>query len=314
MSAPAPTARYLVVNADDFGLSVGVNAGIIGAFRRGLVRSASLLVTTPGFDDALILARAYPDLDLGIHLALTGVRPALPPERIPSLVGHDGRFPSLVAWQWRVAARRLRPAEVQAELRAQVARARRSGLTFTHLDGHHHIHLFWPASVIVADLARELGGEPGGGLGGESRDQSRDQSRGLIVRRVQEAPCEAHNAAPAPAPAPFSVGEALKRGWLGGADRRWGTAFATLPRTDAFRGVAFPTSLARWRELARSLPIGVSELMCHPGLHDATVRGLDPYVAGREAELRWLCDPRVAALLRDEGVTTTSFRQLLATG
>lgn len=306
MSAPIPTARYLVVNADDFGLSVGVNAGIIGAFRRGLVRSASLLVTTPGFDDAITLAREYPDLDLGIHLALTGVRPALPPERIPSLIGRDGRFPSLAAWQWRVAARRLRPAEVQAELRAQVARARRSGLTFTHLDGHHHIHLFWPASVVVADLAREMGSTLGGQPGGESR--------GAIVRRVQDAPCETRNAAPAPPPAPCSVGEALKRGWLGGADRRWGTAFTTLPRTDAFRGVAFPTSLARWRELARSLPVGVSELMCHPGLHDATVRGLDPYVAGREAELRWLCDPRVAALLRDEGITTTSFRQLLATG
>lgn len=292
MERPVATAsRLLVVNADDFGLTAGVNAGIVGAFRRGLVRSASLMVTTPGFEDAVALAREHPDLDLGIHLALTGVRPALAPERIPSLVGRDGRFPSLGRWQLRAALRRLRPIEVRAELLAQLARARRTGLRFTHLDGHHHVHLFAPVATIVGELARQSGIP--------------------IVRRVQDAPCKSRNSVPVVPPAPVAAGEALKRGWLVGADRLWGGALAGLPRTDAFRGVAFPESLEGWRELADSLPCGATELMVHPGLHDEAVRDLDPNVAAREMELRWLCDPRVAALLREQGIVLTSFRELL---
>jgi predicted glycoside hydrolase/deacetylase ChbG (UPF0249 family) len=292
MGRPAlPASRLLVVNADDFGLTAGVNAGIIGAFRRGLVRSASLMVTTPGFDDAVALARDHPDLDLGVHLALTNVRPALPPERIPSLVGRDGRFPSLGRWQVRVALRRLRPQEVRAELLAQLARARRTKLRFTHLDGHHHVHLFGPVAAIIGDLARHSGIP--------------------IVRRLRDAPCESRNGVPVPPPAPVTAGEAIKRGWLEGADRLWGGALAGLPRTDAFRGVAFPANLARWRELARSLPQGATELMCHPGLHDESVREYDPNVAARERELRWLCDPRVADLLAQQGIAVTSFRDLL---
>lgn len=283
--------RYLVVNADDFGLTAGVNAGIIGAFARGIVRSASLMVTTPGFDDAVALAQAHPELDLGLHLALTNVPPALAPERVPSLVDRDGRFPSLNVWQRRVALRQLRPAELRAELYAQVARARRTGLRFTHLDGHHHVHLFGPVAAIVADIA--------------------SIHKIPIVRRVKDAPCETKNAALAPAPSPRTAGEALKRGWLEGADRLGESSLRGLARTDAFRGFAFPAKLGEWRTLARSLPIGVTEMMCHPGLHDDTVRDLDPNVAEREVELRWLCDPRVVALFAKEDVTLTSFGSLL---
>ena len=131
------------------------------------------------------------------------------------------------------------------------------------------------------------------------------------MRRLTDAPCESRNAAPPAPPAPVTAGEAVKRGWLAGADRRWGGAFTGLSRVDAFRGVAFPATLARWRELARSLPAGVTELMCHPGLRDDAVRDLDPYVDGRERELRALCDPRVAATLREAGVEVTSFGRVL---
>lgn len=283
--------RTLVVNADDFGLSAGVNAGIIGAFRRGIVRGASLMVTTPGFEDAVELARANADLDLGIHLTLTNTRPALDPARIPSLVRRDGRFHSLSVFQARVAMKQLEPMELRAELLAQVARARRTKLRFTHLDGHHHVHLFGLVATLTGDLAR--------------------QHAIPIVRRIEDAPCEGKNGAPAGPPTPASLGEAIKRGWLESADRRWGGQFFGLPRGDAFRGLTFPDSLLRWRALADSLPYGVTELMCHPGLRDEATRALDPYVAGRERELRWLCDPRVAALLQENGVTLGSFRQLL---
>jgi predicted glycoside hydrolase/deacetylase ChbG (UPF0249 family) len=276
--------RLLIVNADDFGLTAGVNAGIIGALERGIVRSASLMVTGPGFADAVALARDHPGLDLGIHLALTGVSPALPPGRIPSLVGADGRFPRLGAWLRRVVAGRLDPGDVRDELTAQLARALRTGLPFTHLDGHHHAHLFGPVAAIVADLAR--------------------QAVIPVVRRVRD---DRGGQEP---PFPASVGEAVKRGLLNAAERRWGRAYAPLARTRAFRGFRFPASIADWRELCRSLPVGVTEMMCHPGLVDPAVAALDPYVAERAAELRWLCDRRVLALLDEHGVTLANFSAL----
>jgi predicted glycoside hydrolase/deacetylase ChbG (UPF0249 family) len=274
-TAPA-TERAIIVNADDFGLTAGVNAGIIGAHRRGLVRAASLMVTTPGFADAVALARAYSTLDLGLHLALTGVRPALPSAAIRSLVTCSGNFPSLRRWLARAATRRLNTEQLRAELRAQIERGLATGLRFTHLDGHHHVHLFPPVAGIVASFAREYGLP--------------------IVRRVRYTPGD--DAPP-------------KHLLLASADARWGNVYNGFARANAFRGFAFPSSLEDWAALIASLPPGVTELMCHPGLADPTVRVLDPYVAPRAWELRWLTDERVAALFAAAGVAITTFAATL---
>lgn len=279
--------RVVVFNADDFGLTAGVNAGIVGAHRRGIVRAASLMVTTPGFADAVALARATPSLDLGVHLALTGVAPLLPASRVPSLVDRRGRFPALGAWLARALAGLLRPAEVRAELRAQLVRALETGLPFSHLDGHHHIHVFAPVAPVVGELAREFGI--------------------AIVRRIRDRAPGARG--------PGGPGAARARGrLLAAADGRWGGAFDGLARGDAFRGFAFPTDPAGWAALAASCPPGVTEIMCHPGLADPAVRALDPYVAQREVELRWLCDRRVAGSFAAAGVALGDFAALRGGG
>jgi predicted glycoside hydrolase/deacetylase ChbG (UPF0249 family) len=278
-SAAPATDRAIIVNADDFGLTAGVNAGIIGAHRRGLVRAASLMVTTPGFADAVTLAQLHPALDLGLHLALTGVRPALPAATVRSLVTRSGNFPALRRWLARAATRRLHAEEVRTELRAQIERGLATGLRFTHLDGHHHVHLFPPVAGIVASLAREY--------------------RLPIVRRVRFAPGD--DAPP-------------KHLLLASADARWGDVYNGFARANAFRGFAFPTSLEDWAALVAGLPPGVTELMCHPGLDDYSVRTLDPYVAPRAWELRWLTDERIPALFAGAGIAITTFAATLLPG
>lgn len=278
----ASPARALIANADDFGLTAGVNAGIIGAHRRGIVRSVSLMVTTPGFADAVRLARDERSLDLGVHLTLTGgLSPALPPADIPSLVGPDGRFPALGVWLARVARGTLDQDEARRELGAQLLRARRTGLNFSHLDGHHHAHLFGPVAAVVRDLAADYGiaivrrpGDPGGRLAAQESGDAK-----------------------------------LKRRLLTLADHRWGGRFGRLERTTAFAGLRFPWSLANWRALLAALPAGVTELMCHPGLVDPDLCRLDRYRHERVRELRWLCDARVTALLDREGISVVSFAQ-----
>src|SRR6202049_4201935 len=78
--------RSLVVNADDLGLTMGVNAGIFDAYDRGILTSASLFANAPATADAIRRAHVRPSLGVGCHLTLVDGQPTLSPERLPTLV------------------------------------------------------------------------------------------------------------------------------------------------------------------------------------------------------------------------------------
>src|SRR5204862_2714755 len=83
--------RRLVVNADDLGLTVGVNDGVFDAHDHGILTSASLFAGAPATSDAIRRARGRPSLGVGVHLALVDGTPTLPPRRVPTLVAHHAR-------------------------------------------------------------------------------------------------------------------------------------------------------------------------------------------------------------------------------
>jgi predicted glycoside hydrolase/deacetylase ChbG (UPF0249 family) len=145
-------ARLLIVNADDFGRSAGVDDGIVRAHREGIVTSTTFMTNAPSTAHAASLARATPTLDLGVHLVLTYARPVTDPARIPSLVRDDGSF-------WRPSELLARPidrTEALTEYRAQYARARElAGREPTHVDTHHWVHDHVALSWAVCELARE---------------------------------------------------------------------------------------------------------------------------------------------------------------
>ena len=130
------TEKRLIVNADDLGRTPGINAGIFEAHARGLVTSATLMV---GFTPAKEATEAWassPEIGIGLHVALTGGRPILPSEEVPSLVDGEGRFPAKPE-----GLEGARPEEVMAEVGAQFERFRAlAGRLPTHLDSHHHSH------------------------------------------------------------------------------------------------------------------------------------------------------------------------------
>lgn len=142
--------KRLIVNADDFGLSPGVNRGIIRAHREGIVTSATLMVTMPAWAEAVELARATPTLAVGLHVNLTAGRPLAGPA--PSLTGPDGGFrrPAELGASAETA-------EAEREVRAQVERFLATGLPLSHLDSHHHVHQGVPAvGAAVSKVAAEL--------------------------------------------------------------------------------------------------------------------------------------------------------------
>ena len=131
--------RRLVVNADDFGFTRDVNAGIVEAHRNGILTATTLMATGGAFDDAVRLARENPTLDIGCHLVL---------------VGSPG-FPATVPGLVRAVAERRIP--IYRELVNQVRRILDAGLHPTHLDAHKHTHLLPPVLDAVARISEEFG-------------------------------------------------------------------------------------------------------------------------------------------------------------
>ncbi len=143
----------MIFNADDLGRSVGINDGIFEAHERGLVRSATLMVGFDAATDAGRRMRQHPGLGVGMHLTLTGARPTLPPERLPSLVDSQGLFPRKPEL-FGV----LSPDEVMAEARNQLRLFQElTGRSPTHFDSHHHSHRHPAVAEAVVALALELG-------------------------------------------------------------------------------------------------------------------------------------------------------------
>jgi hypothetical protein len=133
-----PGARLLVIHADDLGMSHSVNRATFEALEKGWISSASILVPCPWFPEVARWARAHPEADLGIHLALNSEwtsfrwRPLGAARDVPSLVDEQGYFPLVET----TVASKAQPADVERELRLQVERARAAGITLSHLDSH----------------------------------------------------------------------------------------------------------------------------------------------------------------------------------
>jgi chitin disaccharide deacetylase len=155
---PMASARRLIVNADDFGLSPSVNQAVIRAHREGVLTTASLMVNEPGFDEAVALARENPALGVGLHLTLLHGHAALTAEQIPGLVNGRGEFdsaPARVGFRY-FANRRLR-SQLRAEIHAQFEKFSSTGLPLDHVNGHLHLHLHPVVFGILMNDAEELG-------------------------------------------------------------------------------------------------------------------------------------------------------------
>jgi len=137
-------AARLIINADDFGLTPGVNRAIAELHQAGVLTSATLMATGPAFDDAVAVARANPTLGVGCHIALTDGVPVSPPEEIPTLIGPDGKTfrPSLIDFLQALLRGNISEEEITREATAQIQKLQRAGIHITHLDTHKHTHLF----------------------------------------------------------------------------------------------------------------------------------------------------------------------------
>jgi predicted glycoside hydrolase/deacetylase ChbG (UPF0249 family) len=134
----------LIINADDFGLTPGVNRAIAELHQAQALPSATLMATGAAFDDAIAIAHANPALGVGCHILLTDGTPVSPPKTIPTLIGPDGKNfrPSLIDFIQALLRGTIIEDDIEREAVAQVQKLQCAGIHVTHIDTHKHTHLF----------------------------------------------------------------------------------------------------------------------------------------------------------------------------
>jgi predicted glycoside hydrolase/deacetylase ChbG (UPF0249 family) len=277
--------RLLVINADDLGFAPGVNRGIIESFDAGTLSSASMMVNTPAFVEAVPLALARtPRLGVGLHLNLVGGRPLT---AAPSLTNaRTGEFHPLAELARRALLGWVRTDDVRRECDAQLHALAAAGIVPTHLDSHRHAHALPGILPAVVASAYE------GGL--------------HWVRRPLDRPAVTDPAASAK----MLLLHAAWRRALVNVDR---AHLPLLARAPHFRGIALQGARdveARLLALLDRLPEGATELMMHPGYDDPTLAAQDPYRHEREREVVALRSPAVRARLARGDVRLVSFAEL----
>jgi len=147
------------VNADDFGLTTGVNRAILSLNQRGKLTSTTLMAMADASAEAASLALSSPNLGVGCHVVLVDGTPALPARQLPTLVDPTtGRFrTTLGKFVKDLFLGRIRTDEIEAEAEAQIARIGALGVSLTHIDTHKHTHMFPNVLRPVLRAARAAG-------------------------------------------------------------------------------------------------------------------------------------------------------------
>jgi len=293
-----PSARYtagvkrLIVNADDLGLTPGVNRAILEAHRRGIVTSATLMANGAAFDDAVVLSRNAPKLAIGCHVDLIQLSPVLPPEKVRTLTD-SGHFRSGFTRFAATALRgRISGAETTAEASAQMRKLQSAGVKLSHFDTHKHTHVFPPVLKALLRAARDCGV---GAVRNPFEPQSAVGFRhvyrrwGLLSR--------------------WAAVQSLR---TLASDFRREVERAGIATTDGTLGIALTGHMDQRMlcDLLQRVPQGTWELVTHPGYSDPNLAALSKLAASREEELRWLTSPETREAIERAGIDLISYADL----
>lgn len=286
--------RRLIVSADDFGMSSGINAGILRAHREGVLTDAGLMVNGAAFDEAVAIARDHPSLSVGLHLVLVQGYAACSPRDIPDLVDESGRFRDHpIACGVRYFFQPGIRAQLEREIRAQLEKYRATGLDLSHVDGHLNIHMHPTVLSILIGLADELGIRAIR-LSREALLPALRFDRSHLLRKSFEAA------------AFHALGANAVRHTAGGSIRVADHMFG-LHQT----GHVGEEYLLH---LLQELPEGVSEIYCHAGVVDEEAARWRPPNYRSDLELAALTSPDVREALERLRIELTTYRELCESG
>lgn len=289
------SVRRLIVNADDFGLTSGVNRAIIEANARGIVTSSTLMANGQAFEDAVSRARGATKLSIGCHIVLIDGEPVLEPNEIPSITEASRFRDGLKGFATRALTGQMKATEIVAEAKAQIRKIQAAGIPVSHVDSHKHTHLFPQILRPVLQAANECG-----------------------VRAIRN---------PFGPRLPLRSSELLTKPnlWTRYAQLRILQRFASKFRNavdregfvtpDGTLGIEVTGALDEklFDVIATSIPDGTWEFVCHPGYNDDALRAANTRLReSREIELHILTLPTAREMLAQRGIELISYRELSA--
>lgn len=145
--------KHLIINADDFGYSKGINLGIAESHINGVLNSTTFMANMPGFNHAIELLKDIPSLAVGVHLSLTCGKPIMT-KRESTLTNDKGYFHKLSDVENKRV--RIDKDEVYEEWKVQINTIQSKGIDLTHIDSHHHVHSFSEYEEITGLLSKEF--------------------------------------------------------------------------------------------------------------------------------------------------------------
>jgi hopanoid biosynthesis associated protein HpnK len=287
--------RRLIINADDFGLTPGINRAVAEAHVEGVLTSATAMAAAPAFREAAEIARQLPRLSVGCHVVLVDGEPLTAPSRLLTLVPRgSARFQERVGpLALRALTGQLRQDEIEAEGTAQFRMMQSTDFTVTHFDTHKHLHVFPAVLEPLLRAARACGV---GAVRNPFEPAASLPARKLAKRR-----------------------NLWKRYAQTHALRRFQPAFrrlvskAGLKTTDGTLGIAATGLLdqSMLRDIVEAMPEGTWELVCHPGYADDALRTTRTRLReSREVEQAVLTSPETRQLMENAGIELTSYREL----
>jgi len=291
--------RQLIVNADDLGLTAGVNRAIGETHASGVVTSATLMASGAAFEDAIALARSAPTLSIGCHIVLVDGAPVSDSGLIPTLLANrsaqPGRFYSRIS---AVAARavfgRLDRDQLVSEIVAQVRKIQDAGISISHLDTHKHTHIF-PQILGALVKAARICGVP-------------------AIRNPFVPPTSLRARQFAGHPALWKRYGQVRLLQSFARQFREKMKRAGLATPDGVVGVIETGSFdnSRLQQALANLPEGTWELVCHPGYDDADLQAVNTrLLASRDQERDILNSQDLRQFLDAQGIRLISYRELV---
>jgi predicted glycoside hydrolase/deacetylase ChbG (UPF0249 family) len=285
----------LIVNADDFGFTAGVNRAIVEAHVGGVVTSSTLMANGRAFEEAARLAKTIPKLSIGCHVVLIDGRPVLGSEQLPSLTRDSSFRDGLFSFATRAITGRIDAEEITAEATAQIRKIQSAGIAVSHIDTHKHTHLF---PKILRPLLRAGGACGIRALRNPFGPRLPLRSAQLLGRR------------------PGLWARYAELRVLGGFAGKFREAVDRegFVSPDGTLGIVVTGALDEtlFQAIARSIPQGTWEFVCHPGYNDADLQVAETRLRqSRETELRVLTLPAARELLLQQDIELISYRELV---
>jgi hopanoid biosynthesis associated protein HpnK len=290
--------KRLIVAADDFGLTEGVNQAIATAYRNGILTTASVIVNGRAFELAVGIVKNNPGLDVGLHLNLTEGLSTADPTGIPSLANLSG---FLYDHPLKLAAAlfrgRVRSADLETEIRTQIEKTIGSGLEITHIDGHKHVHVIPQVFQAICHAAPDYGIQAI-----RSTVERTPRLGSLLFRNRQTWPQILKQYAFAKAATAACVFS------------RRGQREQVLITPTRFYGISQTgfLDLETFSDVLHDLNGGIAEIMCHPGYLDDDLKSTPTRLRfQRERELEMLTGREVRDLIKRLGIALVSYKDLL---